>query len=319
MTPSPSRPISRGLTLALIGLLCLVWGSTWVVIKGGLDDLPPFSSAGFRFVIAAGIMCAAALFLRRREGGATPPVWLVGLMGVFNFALSYGIVYWSETVLPSGLVSVLWAVFPMMVAGLSHRWLPGERLGASAWTGFLLGFVGVVLLFLTDIRGIGPDAVSAALILLISPTVCAVVNTVVKRHAEQVSSVLLNRNGMLLGAVLLLAFAALTERQASITWTPFAIFSVAYLAIFGTALTFGLYFWLLRTSPAHHLSLIAYVTPAVALFLGWLFRGEPIGAHTLAGTALILGGVWLVLRVKRQGRPVRGPLRGPARGGPGQS
>lgn len=299
MHDSSPRPVSPGLTAALIGLLCLLWGSTWVVIKGGLDDLPPFSSAGIRFVVAALIMCAVAVPLRRREGGASPPLWITLMMGVFNFALSYGIVYWSETVLPSGLVSVLWAVFPMMVAGLSHRWLPGERLGLASWAGFVIGFLGVVLLFVTDVREIGPDAITAALVLLISPAVCAVTNTVVKRHAERVSSVLLNRNGMLVGAVLLMGFAAITERGAPMAWTSFAIFSIGYLAIFGTVLTFGLYFWLLRSSPAHHLSLIAYVIPAVALFLGWIFRGERIGMHTLAGTTLILGGVWLVLRARR--------------------
>ena len=79
-------------------------------------------------------------------------------------------------------------------------------------------------------------------------------------------------------------------------WTPRAIFSIAYLAVAGTVVTFGLYFWLLRFAPASSLSLIAYVTPAVALVLGWGFGGESITAFTLAGAVLILIGVTLAAK-----------------------
>jgi drug/metabolite transporter (DMT)-like permease len=311
-TPEPHEP-GRTTTLLLIALLCLIWGSTWVVIAGGLDDLPPFTSAGIRFVVAFAVMCGVARILHRREGGAPPPAWLTIVTGVFNFGVSYGVVYWSETLLPSGLVSVLWAVFPMMVAFLAHRFLPGERLALSGWTGFLLGFIGVVLLFLTDVAAFGPAAVPTALLLLVSPAVCAVSNILLKRYGRDVSSVQLNRNSMFLGAVILLALAAITERDAAFRWTPFAVFSILYLAIPGTAVTFGLYFWLLRYSPAHHLSLIAYVTPAVALLLGWLFRGETVGLDTVLGSLCILGGVYLVLRGRRR-REVNRPA--PARSDP---
>jgi len=96
--------------------------------------------------------------------------------------------------------------------------------------------------------------------------------------------------------VLLLAAALLFERDAPARWTPAAIGSVLYLALAGTALTFGLYFWLLRHTAASRLSLIAYATPAIALAVGNLAGGEPIRATTLAGSALILCGVACVVR-----------------------
>jgi len=253
-----------------------------------------------RFVVAFLVMAGAAHLLHRREGGTRPPVWMNAVMGVLNFGVTYGIVYWTETILPSGLVCVLWAVFPMMMAFSGHFWLPGERLRPANWAGFVLGFVGVVVLFFTDVETFGAGAIPAALILLLSPTAGAVSNTLVKRYGQDVSSVLLNRNGMFIGAALLLGLAALTERGAEIRWTGFALFSIGYLAIVGTVVTFGIYFWLLRYSPAHHLSLIAYVTPVVALLLGWIVRGETMGPDSLAGTGLILVGVYLVM-----GRPRR--------------
>ena len=120
----------------MIGLLCLVWGSTWVVIQGGLQSLPPFSSAALRFAIAALCMSGLAAALGKREGGTRPGLGLSLAQGCCNFAGSYGIVYWSETRLPSSLVSVLWAVFPMMQAVAGHLYLPAERLGAGQVAGW---------------------------------------------------------------------------------------------------------------------------------------------------------------------------------------
>jgi drug/metabolite transporter (DMT)-like permease len=282
-----------------IALLCLLWGSTWVVIRGGLDDLPPFTSAALRFAVAGAVMALVTPLLRAREGGTRPPPWLWLFLGAGNFALSYGIVYVTELHLPSGLVSVLWGVFPMLMAILGHFWLPGERLRAIQCWGFLLGFAGLIVLLALDVPSFGPRAVVAALVLLISPLVSAVGTALVKRHGAGTSSVLLNRNAMLLGALLLGVSALTMERDAPRNWTPQALFSVVYLAVPGTVLTFGLYFWLLRTTDANRMSLIAYVTPVIAVLLGSLVRGESVTATMLAGATLVLLGVVIVVRGKR--------------------
>ena len=94
--------------------------------------------------------------------------------------------------------------------------------------------------------------------------------------------------------------AAIVERDAKAEWTVDAIASVVYLALAGTVLTFGIYFWLLRSVHAHRLSLISYITPVIALFLGWFFRNEPITRHTLFGAAGVLCGVVLVARGGRK-------------------
>lgn len=280
----------------LIALLCLIWGSTWIVIKFGLADLPPFTSAGVRFALAALVMTVASALLGGREGGVRPPRWLSLALGVLSFGVSYAVVYWSETRLPSGLVSVLWSVFPILMAVSGHWFLPGESLRAGQWLGFVIGFAGVGLLFFTDLKHFGAGAIPAALILLLSPLAATVGTTLVKRHGAGVSSLALNRDAMWIGASLLCIAAFTTERDVPLHWTGPAIFGVVYLAIVGTAVAFGLYFWLLRHRPANHLSLISYVTPAIALLLGALLGETPITRYTLAGSFLILVGVALAVR-----------------------
>jgi drug/metabolite transporter (DMT)-like permease len=295
-TPTPRLPIET----FLIALMCLIWGSTWFVIQRGLADLPPFTSAGARFVVAAIAMTAVAQALQRRESGRRPPPWLSLVVGICNFGLAYGIVYRSETRLPSGLTSVLWSIFSMLMALAGHLYLPGERLRARQWSGFATGFIGVTLLFLTDIKEIGTDAIPAALIMCGSPLAAAIGTTVVKRHGSGVSSVLLNRNAMWIGAGLLCGTAGLVEHDARVVWNPSSVGSVIYLALVGTTLAFGIYFWLLRRMPAHELSLISYVTPAIALLLGTLVGKESFTLFTAAGSGLILAGVWLVVRGSRR-------------------
>lgn len=277
-------------------LLCLIWGSTWLVIKEGLRDLPPLYSAATRFTAAGLVFVPLTAALGRREGGATPSLRLSVIMAVLCTAVPYGTLYWVETRIPSGLASVLWAVFPMMLALIGSRLLPEQTLSRRNWTGFALGFFGVVLLFATDLRSIGPEAVVAGSIYLSSPVIGAYGNVLVKRDGAAVSSLALNRNGLLGSGVLLWAVSLLTEAGAPVTWTRSALFSVAYLTLVGSVLAFGLYFWLLRYAKAHKLALIAYVIPAIALFLGAAVDGEPVGPTTVAGTALILLGVRWVAR-----------------------
>ncbi|MEO0477849.1 MAG: EamA family transporter [Planctomycetota bacterium] len=275
----------------------MIWGSTWVVIAEGLDDLPPYTSAGARFALAFLVMCAAVPRLRRMEGGANPPTWLWMSVGLLNFAVSYGIVYKAEQVLASGLTSVLWAVFPLLMA-LSGQWFLNERLRFLQWLGFGVGFLGVTLLFLKDLDGatVEGEEFEAALLLLGSPFVSAIGQTLMKRYGQHASSLALNRNAMGLGALLLLVMAAFTEQDAEARWTTSAILSIVYLGVVGTSLAFSLLFWLLRSQRASSLSVIAFLTPLLALILGAVLRGEELTPPRLVGAGLVLVGVALAVK-----------------------
>lgn len=307
---APGNEPPRWVVHALIGVLSLIWGSTWLVIAKGLTSLPPFTGAAVRFLVAAAVMALVAPFLARREGGAKPARWLWVLVGLTSFSASYAIVYWTETQLPSALVSVLWSVFPMLMALSSHFFLGHRLRGARPWLGFVLGFAGVVLLFVTDLRDLGAHAIPAALVLLCSPLVSCVSTTLLKKHGGGASSALLNRNAMTLGALVLTALAITVEHDAPATWNTTAIASVAYLALFGTVLSFGLYFWLLRHTPAHELSLISYLTPAVALLLSASVGSERITAFTVAGCVAILAGVFLVIGPRAKARATERAVEG---------
>ena len=171
-----------------------------------------------------------------------------------------------------------------------------ERLHGVQWLGLLLAFGGVASLFGTDVARGGDRAVTMGLLLLLAPASVTVSTTLIKRRAAGASSLLLNRDSMLIGGVLLLVLSAAFERGQPVHVTRGAVFSVLYLALLGSVVTFGAYLWLLRSVPAYRLSLISYVTPVLALWLGRTLGNEPFGETTLLGTALVLAGVALTLR-----------------------
>ncbi len=294
--PAPSaRTITAG-----IALLCLIWGSTWLVIREGLRDLPPFTSLAARLLVAGALFALVGPFVARKEGGQRPSLQLSMVHGFFVVALPYGIIYWAETTLSSGLTSVLWSVYPLLLGLTAHLLLPAERLVPSQWIGLCVGFFGVALMFATDIAEAGAASVRSGLVLLASPALSALGTTLLKRHGQGTSSALLNRNGMCLAALSLAILSWTAESGLPVRWSSAAIASVFYLALVGTVLAFGLYFWLLRHAPATRLSLIAYCTPVVAVTLGGTVGGEKIGFATLAGMALVFAGIGLVLTGKRR-------------------
>ena len=289
--------LPRRIVPLLIALLCAIWGSTWFAIRICLHDQPPLCSAALRFAVAGLVMAALTPRLRRLENAPPPPRWLWLATGATNFAGSYGILYAAETKVPSGIAAVLWAIFPLLMAGSGVLCL-GERIVGRQWLGFVVAFGGIATVFGGERGGSGAE-LAPALLLLASPIVSAIGTTLVKRAGGGNSSVLLNRNGMLFGAALLVAAACLLEDPSAMRWTWPATLATLYLAVLGTTTSFGVYFWLLRRAPASHLSLISYVTPVLAMLLGAAVGDGAMDGAAWFGTVLVTGGVALVVRRPR--------------------
>ncbi len=296
---APPDATRRWLVPALIALLCLIWSSTWWTIRICLLDQPPLSSAALRFCVASLAMTALAGPLHRRERAPAPPPWLWATAGTCNFAGSYGVLYTAEQYVPSGVAAVLWGIFPLLMA-ISGLCFLGERLTARQLLGFVVSFGGIVCVYGSGLGGLDAAHSGAALLLLVSPFVSAIGTTLVKRYGSRSSSVLLNRNGMLLSAALLTLAAFVREQPLAMAWTARGVGATLYLALVGTATSFGIYFWLMRTAPASLLSLITYVCPALAMLLAAAVGDGETTAGTWLGTALVAAGIALV--VARRGR-----------------
>ncbi|CAN5334605.1 EamA family transporter [soil metagenome] len=292
--------MSAAARASLIGLLCLIWGSTWLAIKIGLEGLPPFFGAAVRFASAAAILLALARvrkvpFPRSRRAHAG----LLGL-GLSSFWLSYGIVYWAEQYLTSGLTAVLFATLPLFTLLFAHGLIPAERITLRSAAGVVVGFLGVVVVFQSDLRLAHPMAPTAAAAVLLSPLASALGAVGIKRWAIHIHPYHLTILPMTYGAIGLFATSLFLEDAAAAEWSAAAIGSVLYLAIFGSVVAFVVYYTLLRQVAVTTLNLMSYVFPIVAVILGYLILGERLGPFALAGAALILIGIALATWRRRR-------------------
>jgi drug/metabolite transporter (DMT)-like permease len=281
-------------SVALYVLLCVIWGSTWLVIKVGYGGLGPFNVAALRFLVAGAILavCVPALSGRWPRGGTE---WaLVLWVGVVLFGADYGLIYWGEQFLDSGLTAILFAMLPLVTIAFAHVYIPGDRITPRKLGGTLLAFLGVGALFAESVRvdlsKAGPMAA------IIASTICAAAAGVAtKRHGAMLHAAALNAPAMLVGGLVLTLASVIAGERMQLprdlaTWA-----AIVYLAVAGSVVTFLVYFSLLKTWSVTSLSFISVFTPVVALALGVAVLDEPVTLSMGVGAMLILAGVALAL------------------------
>jgi drug/metabolite transporter (DMT)-like permease len=281
--------VSRALVWTLYASCVLVWSSTWVVIAVGLEDIEPFFGAGIRFSLAGvGLLAGAALAGRTLRTDFA----LSALVGLLPFATTYGLIYWAEQYVTSGLTAVLFGVLPLYVALLAAAFLPNEPLRARLLVGVGIALVGLVVAFSEslDIGGHEHTAL-AALAVVLSPLASAIGNIGIKKRGATIDPLVMNGWAMLIGGVALLLVSAPTEDWGATVWSLESIGSILYLAAFGTAFTFVTLTVLLRELPTVTVSFISMIIPFGALALGALIRDEEVTVLAVAGALLVVLGI----------------------------
>ena len=278
----------RGLVWTLYACLVLIWSSTWVAIKIGLEDLPPLLGAGIRFAIAGiGLLAIARLMGRPLRTDAR----LATVLALFPFAAAYGLIYWGEQYVPSGLAAVLFGIMPLYSAVLAPLLLAGEPLRPRLVLGIAVALAGLSLAFGETLElGHSEYALAAAIACAAAPFASAIGNVAIKRGGATLDAVVLNGWAMLAGGALLLAVSGLAEAW-EVTWSARAVGSIAYLALIGSAVPFVTLTILLRELPAVTVSYITLLLPFGALAFGAALYDEPVTLPAVAGAALVASGL----------------------------
>jgi drug/metabolite transporter (DMT)-like permease len=282
-------------------LLACIWGSTWLFIKLGLEDLPPFTFAGIRFVIAAVVLAVIIAARRAPLPRRSSDWWLVGVTGVLAFTVNYGLLFWGEQYVSSGLAAVLQATIPLFGLIIAHYHLPAERMTAAKLIGVALGVAGVGLIFSDQMTVEGGRAVWGGVAIVVGAFAAAYCNVLIKARGGEIDPAVLAGGQMVFGLVPLLAVGLATEgNPMDFHWTRLAVVSIFYLALVGSSIAFMLYYWLVRNMAVTNTMLIALVTPVVAVMLGMIVRGEAVNWRIATGGASILFGIGIIILRKKK-------------------
>jgi drug/metabolite transporter (DMT)-like permease len=282
-------------------ILCGIWGSTWLFIKLGLNDLPPLTFAGIRFLCASSIL-VAIIFARGVRWPRKRSEWLlIAIVGWLQFSLNYGLVFWGEQRIPSGLAAVLQSTFPAFGLVIAHFYLPEERITPKKVMGVLLGVIGVGIVFSDQLSLAGKAALAGSVALVLSAVCGSYGNVLVKAYGTQIDPFVLAAGQMVCGFPPLLALGIATEgNPIHFHWTATAVIALAYLVIVGSVIAFTLFYWLVRHMDVVNTMLIALVTPVVAILLGMIVLHEKFNWRLFAGAACIISGIGLIVLRKRQ-------------------
>lgn len=282
-------------------ILCGIWGSTWLFIKLGLQDLPPLTFAGIRFVIASAILFIW-IRIRRLQLPKSRGDWIfLAITGILSFGLNYGLVFWGEQYISSGLAALLQATLPAFGLVIAHFHLPGERLSWTRIGGVILGVLGVGVVFSNQLAVSGRQALAGCVALILSALFAAYANVLVKARKVKMNPVIIAGGQMVFGLMLLFAVGIPLEGNPfNLRWTPMAVVALLYLAVVGSVIAFVLYYWLVLKIDVTKSMLIALVTPVVAVILGMIVLDEEIGWRTLIGGTMIMTGISFI--VVRRGK-----------------
>ena len=284
-------------TLLAFAMIYFVWGSTFLAIRVGVAEVPPFLLAAMRF-LAAGLV----LYLWMLAHGERSPrlrEWMsVLLIALLIFVFDYGLLFWAEQRVPSGVAAVMMATIPVFMVLSEIILLQTQRLTARLAIALLVGIAGVSVLVSNSLNfGGAPIDRSGAIALIIAAISWSIAAALSRKLPLPSSKVMSSGAQMFAGGVLLtLAAAALGEFH---NFHPLAVSRAAWLALLylvvaGSIVAFTAYVWLLHHESPTKVGTYAYVNPVVAVLVGYFLGGETLGPRTVLGTLFVLVSVLVI-------------------------
>jgi len=274
--------------------LCLIWGTTWLVIKIGLEDLPPIGFAAVRFILASAIFYTI-IRVQRIPLPASRADWqFLAITGVLQFSINYSLIFWAEQYINSGLAAVLQAMIPVFGLLLAWLFLPSERITQVKILAVLLGVTGVAVIFREQLAIQNTLAFGGSIAVVISAFTAAFAAVLVKSKGRSIHPVVLAFGQMICGLPPIIAYSLIVEGNPfAFHWTGKAVASVLYLTLVGTVAAFWLYYWLLSRVESTNAMMIAVVTPLIAVLVGWIVLDELLPTQTFVGGLLIIASIAL--------------------------
>jgi drug/metabolite transporter (DMT)-like permease len=292
-----STPQPAWKTLLAFAIIYFVWGSTFLAIRIGVHEVPPFLLASMRFLVAGFVLCG--WMIARGERSPSARQWASStLLAVLIFVLDYGLLFWAEQRVPSGIAAVMLATIPAFMALSEIVFLRTQRLTARLAMALAIGMGGVAVLLShsLDLGGAPIDGAGAAA-LMVSAISWSVASALTRKLPLPSSKVMSSGAQMLAGGVLLgLTSAALGEFH---DFQPGAVsraawLALVYLIVAGSIIGFTAYVWLIHHQSPTKVGTYAYVNPVVAVVGGYFFGGEALGLRTVLGTTFVLVSVIVI-------------------------
>lgn len=286
--------------------LGLIWGSSFLWIKIGLEELGPFTLVAYR--LAFGLLGLIVVMIWRRPSAPKRArLWgYLVILGFLNTALPFVLITWGQQFIDSAVASILNGTVPLFTMVIAHFFLVDERINFSKAVGLGLGFVGVFLLFSQGLSGGGLSSSMIGMLAVLAAAACYGISAVfARKNLREVSPIFQAFLTVLTAEVIVWLLVPLVELPVYIPSSSLTWISILWLGLLGSCVAYLLYFYLIQTAGSVRTSTVTYMMPVVGVTLGVLFADELFSLRLALGALLVIGGVWIV----NSNRKIRAPFR----------
>jgi drug/metabolite transporter (DMT)-like permease len=302
--------------LLAFAIIYFVWGTTYLAIRVGVHEVPPFLLAAIRFLIAGGVLYG--WMIAQGEHSPSARQWMsVSAIAFLIFVLDYGLLFWAEEKVPSGIAAVMMATIPVFMALSEIIFLRTQKPTVRLTLALLIGVGGVAVLMSRSLNlGGAPIDKTGALALIVASISWSLASVLTRKLTLPPSKVMSSGAQMLAGGVFLaLTAAALGEFRSfhPSTVSRGAWFALLYLIVAGSIIGYTAYVWLLHYESPTKVGTYAYVNPVVAVLVGYFLGGETLGLRTILGTLFVLTSVVVITSTRAEPPAETLPVGDPAK------
>lgn len=287
-------------TKAYIALvfICIVWGTTYLFIRIGVEHYPAFLFAGVRQVVSALIIMAAGYTMSKKVDLSWKSIKHQALVGFLLITVGNGLVTWAEKYVPSGVAALICSLMPIVTVIINLVSAKDEKPNLSIIIGMLIGFSGVALIFRDNLADLGNANYLLGMLGLFTATSSWALGSVInKKKASPINPVFNSGLQLLFGGLFLLCISPTVDSYENVlVWNAKAFWSLIYLIVLGSVLAYTAYMYAMKELPVGLVSTYAYVNPLVAVILGYFVLDEELTWHTAMAFVMIMLGVYIVNR-----------------------
>jgi drug/metabolite transporter (DMT)-like permease len=286
-----------------LGAICLIWGTTYLVLRIAVLNFPPILFVTIRQLIAGGLLIGFMLLSGKAIWPDRAHLKRQAVAGFFMISMGNGLVAWAEVLIPSGVAAIICSLMPVMVILINLGINKEERPTVAILAGTLLGLGGIVMIFGEHIAEFSKLEYQVGIFVIFLAVISWAGGSVWLKKRGNDGNAFLNAGlQMFFGGIWLIPGVLLVDDLRSVTWTIEAFYSLVYLVLIGSIVAYACYSYVLRKLPMTIVSLYAYVNPIVAVILGWLVLSEKLNVEIGISILITVAGIYIVNRGYQLGR-----------------
>lgn len=280
-----------------LAVVCIAWGTTYLALRIGVMEFPPFLFSALRQITAGIILLGMMVVLTKQKLPSKSVVLNQAVGGFFMITMGNGLVGWAEMFVPSGITAIICSMVPIWVIVINVIVAKEEKPNFPILLGLGIGLSGIIMIFGQNLTEINSSVYMIGIIMIIIANLGWAGGSIWMKKKNHASDPFVNAGlQMFFGGMLLLPVSAIFDNYATIHWSVNVIYSLTYLILVGSVAAYACYSYAIKKLPITIVTLYAYINPIVAIVLGWLVLNEVLNLRIVVAIAITLAGVYLVNR-----------------------